>query len=164
MTIANPSVALRYALSRGEVASAYFYGWKYSPVFRAHLLCLAAITGIASVVIRYLGPRPLTRTDFASGAGLAAGLLLFLPVWFALRAKTGERTLELTTEGIATRIGARSATFPWSTIAAVSDARAFVIISRANRNAFFIPGRAFADDGARRDFIERALSSMQSAT
>jgi hypothetical protein len=154
-------MTLRYALSRGEVASGYFYSWKYSSSFRAQMLRMAAIVGIASVVVSYLGSKPLTPADFLRGAALAAGLLAFMPVWLALRAKTQERTLELTTEGIATQIGARRATLPWSTVSAVSDARAFVIIGRKNMNAFFIPRRAFADDGAKRHFIERALSSMR---
>jgi len=153
-------MTIRYALSRGEVASGYFYGWKYSSAFRRRMLLLAALVGLISIAIRYLGFGTLTNGDVLRGAIWSAGLLLFMPAWLALRAKTQERVLELTADGIRTTIGERSATIPWPMISFVSDAKTFIIVGGKNMNAFFIPIRTFDGNEAKGRFITEVLSHV----
>jgi hypothetical protein len=73
--------------------------------------------------------------------------------------KHRERVLAVGPDGIDTTIGKKSAHRDWSEISAVEDRAGVVAITvRQTGNAFLIPNRAFADDGARADFLRRAAA------
>lgn len=154
-------MTVRYSLSRREVASGYLYGWKYSSTFRRQMLLLALSVGAAAVASTYVQRRAIGGGDIVTGLAWAVGALLAMPILLALRAKTQERVLELAADGIKTTIGQRSGTVPWSAITFVRDARVFVVIGIRNMNAFFVPNRAFADAGARKQFVADAQMRAQ---
>jgi hypothetical protein len=158
-------MTVRYSLSRRDVAIGYLYGLKYSSTFRRQMVLMATGIGAISVVRSYLQRGVLQRADLLIGAMWAVALLVIMPIWLALRAKTEERVLDIAPDGVRTSIGERSAVLPWSTIAFVHDARSFVVIARKNANAFFVPSRAFADDQARKRFVTDAETwSLQMRT
>ncbi len=154
-------MTVRYALSRREVASGYFYGWRYSSVFRGRMLILLVLLGALSLVSPYLQRHSLDSSDIATGAIWAVAVIVIMPVFMALTAKTDERVLTLAAEGIRTSIGQQTGTFPWSTIAFVRDAGPFVLIGRTSMNLCLVPTRAFVDQHAREQFITEARAWAQ---
>jgi hypothetical protein len=120
------------------------------------MLLLALSVGAAAVASTYVQRRAISGGDILTALAWAVGALLAMPILLALRAKTQERVLELAPDGIRTTIGHRSGIVPWAAITFVRDAHLFVVIGIRNMNAFFVPNRAFADAGARKQFVTDA--------
>lgn len=158
------SMTVRYSLSRLEVASGYFYGWKYSSTFRRQMLLLALFVGGAALLSTYFQRHSLSPGDLVTALAWAGGALLAMPILLALRARTQERVMDLASDGIKTTIGHRRGMVPWSAVTFVRDSHAFVVIGGRNLNAFFVPNRAFADAAARRQFVADAQTWMQQRT
>jgi hypothetical protein len=154
-------MTVRYALSRRDVARGYFYGWRYSSVFRGRMVILLVLLGALSLVSPYLQRQSLDSSDFATGAIWAVSAIVLMPVFMALTAKTEERVLALAADGIRTSIGQQTGTLPWSTIAFVRDAGPFVLIGRTSMNLLLVPSRAFVDRHAREEFITEARAWAQ---
>jgi hypothetical protein len=149
-------MTVRYALSKSEMLTALWYSAKYSGRLRRRLLVLPAFVAVASLLGAYVGRHEVTTADLVIAAAWAVGALLLMPLLVAARTKTQERVLELTPEGITTRVGALSGTVPWRAVAFVHDVGRFVVIAGTNMNAFLIPNRAFADDQERTRFMSEA--------
>ena len=154
-------LTVEYALSRREIVRGYFYSWRYSASFRWRMMFVALAVGLLSVGERWLVTGAVGASDLRAGLLWAIGLFVFMPFWFALRLKREKRSLELSDGGLDTVIGDRALHVPWSALAAVVDAREFVIIARRNMNAFYIPARAFADGQERARFVASAKSSLE---
>lgn len=154
-------MTVRYALTRTEMMTALWYSAKYSSRLRRRILVLPAFVAVASLLGAYLGRRVVTTADLAIAAAYAVGALLLMPLLVAARTKTQERVLELTPEGITTRLGALRGTVPWRAVAFVHDVGRFVVIAGTNMNAFLIPNRAFADDRERTQFMSEARTLAQ---
>ena len=152
----NGHAAVRYTLSKRDIARGYVYGWRYSPAFRMQMLVVAAGLFAFSMLSTWLRRRSLDGDDLAIGAIWAGGVVLLMPAVLALVANADERVLQLTPDGITTTIGGRSGTLPWSKIAFVHDAGSFVLIGGNTIKTFVVPGRAFADARARERFVEDA--------
>ena len=153
-------MTVEYALSRGEVVKAYFYSWRYSSSFRRQMVIVALSIGLFIVCERWLVAGGVHASDLRVGAFWGVGLFAFMPIWLALRAKRGQRRLELSDGGIVTAISGSTMRVPWSALSSVSDAKEFVIIARRNMNAFYVPRRAFADDHERGRFLESARLNL----
>jgi hypothetical protein len=69
--------------------------------------------------------------------------MLFLPVMLFIRGKTSNRSLTESAERISTEIGSLKAQIPWRKVKVILKTNRYVLVSRANGNAFFIPSRAF---------------------
>jgi hypothetical protein len=81
------------------------------------------------------------------------GAVLFMPVGLFLRAKTDERTLTVSPEGISTEIGSLKGQIPWRKVDAVTDTGPHVLVVGTTGNAFFIPNRAFREPGQKAEFL-----------
>lgn len=149
-------MTVRYALSRSEMLTAMWYSAKYSGRLRRRILVLPAFVAVASLLGAYVGRHVITTADLMIAAAWAIGALLLMPMLVAARTKGQERILELTPDGVTTRIGSLSGTVPWRAVAFVDDVGPFVVIAGHNMNAFLVPNRAFADDQERAQFIDEA--------
>ena len=99
----------------------------------------------------------------------AACVLALIPGFVCLLAKTQERALRTSPEGIETSIGTQSARIPWTEITSVAAHAGFLVLTRQNGNSFVIPDRAFASAEERRAFqreVERyrGRSAPQAST
>jgi YcxB-like protein len=153
-------LTIEYALSRVEVIQGYFCSWKYSPTFRWQMVSAALGVGLLTIGQRWLVTGAVRAGDILAGLFWAVGLLVFIPLWFALRLKRQKRTLKSSDRGIEVIVGDRTLRVPWSNLSAVVDADEFVIISRRNINSFYIPRRAFGDSEERERFVESAKASL----
>jgi hypothetical protein len=82
------------------------------------------------------------------------GAFCFMLVWIFLRAKTNERTITISENGIHTEIGGMKADYPWHRLKEIKDMGQHLIVVTSVGNAFFIPFRAFSDSDQRKLFIE----------
>ena len=76
-----------------------------------------------------------------------------MPVWLFIRAKTAQRILVTSSEGIDTQIGKLRVQVPWQKIAAITDAGRYVLLTRRNGNSLFVPDRAFSTTAQRDEFL-----------
>ena len=81
---------------------------------------------------------------------------LLLLIWVFLRAKTKERTLSISEQGIQTEIGRIKADYPWTKVKQIKDVGQYLLVVNRAGNAFFIPNRAFTTAQARTEFLELA--------
>jgi hypothetical protein len=98
-------------------------------------------------------PQSLTAGDVIAVFGGMAAELCTVVLWIFIRGKTDERTLCVSEQGIETEIGAINAQIPWRKVGVVRDAGQYVLIARANGNAFFIPSRAFSGPDQKAQFL-----------
>lgn len=108
--------------------------------------------------------RSVMVKDAIAAVATAAGLLVFIALWVFIRAKTGQRTLTISQDGISTEIGRLKGEIPWNTVKIVKETPQFVLISRTNGNAFFIPHRAFSGIEHQRRFVTALEDWMQART
>ena len=106
-----------------------------------------------------------SENEFADGLhvrDLLAALIytavtfLLLLLWVFLRAKTKERTLSISEQGIHTDIGRIKADYPWTKVKQIKDVGQYLLVVNRAGNAFFIPNRAFTTAQARTEFLELA--------
>jgi hypothetical protein len=99
----------------------------------------------------------VTRVWRLSGAFIVASLaMLLLAVYPLLRFERDERTLTISTMGIATTIGKLAGDIPWVKIALVAPVGERIYIVGKNGNSFAIPRGAFGSDTERAEFLQRA--------
>ncbi len=79
--------------------------------------------------------------------------MIFLPIMLFLRGKTSTRSLTVSPEGISTEIGSLKASTPWHKVKVIVGTDRYVLVSRANGNAFFIPSRAFSGPEHQAEFV-----------
>jgi YcxB-like protein len=145
-------MTLEYALTRAEVARGFVVSLRKSPKFRRTILMYAIAVGVFYLLMRGL-QLPLSIRDVLGASAWAIGLLLFMPIWLFIRAKTGRRLLVTSTEGIYTEIGKIHGEIPWRKIRTATHAGRFVLITRKGGNSFFIPNRAFSSPAQRDEFL-----------
>jgi len=136
-------ITLHYALTRAEIVRYFLLGLRRSPRLLGTVVLYSVILGLAypatsGALFRQLSFRNgITDIAWVIGGFCVMVLLIFF------RGKTEVRTLNVTETGITTEIGSLKGSAPWKTIAVVDDVGKYVLIARANGNAFFIPSRAF---------------------
>src|SRR5439155_21617705 len=82
--------------------------------------------------------------------------MLLMALYPMLRFKRDERTLTISTSGIATTIGSLSGDVPWTKVGRIQSAARWIYIFGPNANSFTIPHRAFATEIQRAEFLRRA--------
>lgn len=101
--------------------------------------------------------RGLTLHEVFVAFAWSIGAFCFLLFWVFLRAKTKQRTLSITDQGIHTEIGTIKADSPWSTVKEVKDLGHYMLVVNRTGNAFFIPLRAFNDSEHRNLFFAEMI-------
>lgn len=98
--------------------------------------------------------------DVISAVEWTAGAFGLLILWIFVRAKTGERTLTISSWGILTSIGRVRGEVPWAKVKAVRDTGNHILVVGTSGNAFFIPTRAF-DGASHRDQFLTEISRVR---
>jgi YcxB-like protein len=91
--------------------------------------------------------------DLLVSLAWALGVLVVMPFWLFIRAKTSTRTLTTSPEGIYTQIGKQVGQVPWDKVRVVSPGADYIIIAGRGGNSFFIPNRAFSSALQRNGFM-----------
>jgi hypothetical protein len=126
--------------------------WR-SRFWRWHLLLAACLTYFLASVMP--GHHGVAFYLIALVAALAVVIAMFA-AWPQLRFKALERTLHVDHDGWSTTIGAKSASLPWSAVAAIEESANSVVIAGISGNALVIPLRAFADAASMHRFATDA--------
>ncbi len=146
-------MTIEYSLTRTEIVHAHFKSLASSTRYLLIILLYVLLVSGATLVGRGVFSRPLTFTDWVIAVEAAVSFLVFFPVMLFIRAKTSKRSLTVSSEGISTEIGSLRGRIPWKKIKFISDTERYVIVSRTNGNAFFIPSRAFSSPEQKAEFI-----------
>ena len=150
-------LTIEYALTRREILRNFLRSMVESPRLLGTILLYSSAMGVLALFIRAGIMRAITAGDAIRALACAVGFLIFLPFWAFVRGKTGKRTLTVSCVGISTAIGRLTADIPWSRVRVIEDGPQFVLIARANGNAFFIPNRAFSDAEHREHFLSEVM-------
>jgi hypothetical protein len=156
--------SVQYALTRSEVLRSFLRSLAESPRYRGTIILYSVVVGASTLLIRATPLRSVTVKDAIAALATAAGVLVFIALWVFIRAKTSQRTLTISQDGISTEIGRLKGQIPWNRVKIVKETPQFVLISRTNGNAFFIPHRAFSGIEHQRGFVTALKDWMQAHT
>jgi YcxB-like protein len=146
---------IRYALTKAEIVRGVFLGLTRSPRLLTIVLLGTFWPGLLYLAMNGAFSRGLTAGDIKVALEITVAVLIFLPLWIFVRGKTAERTLDVSEDGISTRIGSLSGQVPWAKVKTVSDAGSYVLVIGSSGNAFFIPGRAFSVPDQKAEFLAK---------
>ena len=146
-------ITIKYSLTRMEIVGYFLRSLPKSPRMLFIVVGSSAVVGFCSLAIG-ASYRRLTSGDVLNACGLALAAFCFFIFLVFIQAKTRERTLTVSEEGIATWIGSMRATIPRIKIAEVKGVGRHVLIVRSTGNSFFIPMRAFEGRDQYTQFLE----------
>ena len=146
-------ITIKYSLTRMEIVGSFLRSLPKSPRMLFIVVGSSAIVGFGSLAID-ASYRRLTSGDVLDAGGMALAAFCFFVLLVFVQAKTRERTLTVSEEGIATWIGSMRATIPWTKIAAVKGVGRHVLIMRSTGNSFLVPMRAFEGTDQYTQFLE----------
>jgi hypothetical protein len=135
---------LKYSLTRTEIVLTFLNGLINSPQLLARVLIYCLVLGILAVIMSGAFSGRLTLGDARLIVPWTISAFCFVVVWVFIRAKTAERTLNVTESGISTRIGRLDGRVSWAKVADVKNTDQHVLIVGSSGNSFFIPNRAFS--------------------
>ena len=147
-------MTIRYSLTRFEVVRTYLFAMPRSPRILFVALIVCAWPGLVHTAIKLSLSRALDAKDILYTLLWAVCIFFLLLAWVFFRAKTSERTLTISGEGICTEIGRIKANYPWARVKEIQDTGSYVVVVSRIGNAFFIPMRAFADSKGRLEFLD----------
>ena len=148
-------MTIEYALTRIEIVQGFFRSLATSRRYLVTVLSYALVMSGVVLVSRGAFSRSFTLKDVVIGAFAAGGFMIFLPAMLFIRGKTAKRSLTISSEGITTEIGSLNARIPWRKVKIIAKTDRYVLISRANGNAFFIPSRAFSGPEQQAEFVTK---------
>lgn len=146
-------MTIRYALSRLEVVQTFLVGVARSRRLLILVLLISLWPGFVWLLTTGALSRGLNAHDVFVAIWCVVITFWVLLLWIALRAKTGERTLVISPEGIYTEIGKMKGKTPWVDIKEVIATKAHILIVNRYGNSFFVPCRAFATAEQRSEFL-----------
>ena len=158
------SLSVQYTLTRGEVLRSFLRSVAESPKYRRTMILYSFVIGVSTLLIRVTPLRSATVKDALVALAVSVGILVFIPLWIFVRAKTAQRILTISRDGISTEIGRLRGQIPWDKVKIVKETPQFVLISRSNGNAFFIPQRAFSGSEHQRRFVSALTDWMRAHT
>jgi hypothetical protein len=147
-------ITIRYALTRMEITGYFLRSIPQSPRLLLIVIGSSLVAGAASLAASGASLRAHPGAAILNACGLALGVFCFFVFLVFIQAKTRERTLTVSAQGISTAIGATRATIPWSKIATVKSVGRHVLIVRTTGNSFLVPMRAFEDSRRYARFLE----------
>ena len=139
-------ITIRYSLTRMEITGYFLRSIPKSPRMLLIVAGPSLFAGAASLAASGAPLRAHPDAVILNACGLALGVFCFFVFLVFIQAKSEERTLTASAQGISTFIGSRRANIPWTKIATVKSVGQHVLIVRTTGNSFLIPMRAF--DGA----------------
>jgi YcxB-like protein len=148
-------MTIEYALTRIEIVQGFFRSLVSSRRYLATVVFYALVMSGVVLVSRGAFSRSLTLKDAVTAAVAAGGFMIFLPAMLFIRGKTAKRSLTVSSEGMSTEIGSLKAQIPWRKVKVIVGTDRYVLVSRANGNAFFIPSRAFSGPEHQAEFVTK---------
>ncbi len=148
-------MTIEYALTRIEIVQGFLRSLASSPRYLLTVLLYALVMSGVVLVSTGAFSRSLTLKDAISAALAAGGFMIFLPVMLFIRGKTSRRSLTVSSEGMSTEIGLLKGQIPWRKVKVIVGTDRYVLVSRANGNAFFIPSRAFSGPEHQAEFVTK---------
>ena len=136
-------MTVRYSLTRFEVVRTYLFAMPRSPRIALVVLIICGWPGLVHVTTKPSLAHSLDAKDALYVLVSAVCIFPLLLTWVFIRAKTSERILTLSDQGIYTEIGKIKANYPWSKVKDVKDLQKYILLVNRSGNAFFIPNRAF---------------------
>ena len=149
-------MTINYSLTRFEIVRTFVAVLPKSPGIFTAVSIASAWPGLVLLFSKYEFSNGLSVWDFLAALIFTAVTFLLLLIWVFLRAKTKERTLSISEQGIHTEIGRIKADYPWTKVKQIKDVGQYLLIVNRAGNAFFIPNRAFTSAKARTEFLELA--------
>jgi hypothetical protein len=149
-------MTIHYSLTRIEIARTFVAVLPQSPRILTIVFVASAWPGFVFLFSKHEFSSGLSVWDFLAALIFAALAFLLLLIWVFLHAKTKERTLSISEQGIQTEIGRIKADYPWTKVKQIKDVGQYLLVVNRAGNAFFIPNRAFTTAQARTEFLELA--------
>ena len=146
-------MTIKYALTKAEVAWFFVLGLGKSPRLLVIVLVVSLWPGFVWLSMNGAFSHVFSIGNAIAALGWAISAFCLLVVWIFIRAKTSERTLNTSEEGISTVIGSLKGEVPWAKVKDVADAGRYILILGKSGNAFFIPTRAFSGSDQRKQFL-----------
>jgi hypothetical protein len=156
-------MVIEYQIKRFDPVKSYFYNLRHSRRTQVIIFGAAAIVVVISLLLRSRNPTPLALSDFIASFLFGLGLILFVPLYSYLTAKTQVRTLSIGQEGIETKIGPYAGKIPWTAVDSIVATQDRIFITGKAGNTFTIPSGAFATGAMRDQFINLATQYHGSA-
>jgi hypothetical protein len=117
-----------YRLTRAEVLRVFFFSLAKSPRILTIVVIVSAGPGFIWLYSRRAFSNGLQIGDIRSAVGGMASALCLLTLWIFLRAKTGERTLTISSLGILTSISRLRGEVPWARVKEVRDTGNYLLV------------------------------------
>lgn len=155
------TLSVQYALTRSEVLRSFLCSLVASARFRGTIIFYSVVVGGFTLLFRAPLLRSVAVKDALAAVATAACVPVFIAFWVFIRAKTAQRTLTISHDGISTEIGRLKGEIPWNSVAVVQETPQFVLVSGTTGNAFFIPRRAFSGIEHQRGFVTALKDWMQ---
>ena len=149
-------MTINYSLTRFEIVRTFVAVLPRSPIIFTVVFIASAWPGFVLLYSKHEFSNGLVIWDFFAALIYAAVTFLLLLIWVFLRAKTKERTLTISEQGVHTEIGKIKADYPWTKVRQIKDVQQYLLVVNRTGNAFFIPNRAFTSAKARTEFLELA--------
>ena len=149
-------MTINYSLTRFEIVRTFVAVLPQSPRIFTVVFIASAWPGIVLLFSKHEFSSGLSVWDFLAALIFTAVTFFLLLLWVFLRAKTKERTLTISEQGIHSEIGRIKADYPWTKVKQIKDVGQYLLFVSRTGNAFFIPNRAFTSPHARTEFLELA--------
>ena len=146
-------MTIRYSLTRLELVRTYLFVIPRSPRIGFVVLIICLWPGMVHIATKVLFSHSFEAGDVLYVLLSVGCVFLLLLGWVFVRAKTGERTMSISDQGIQTEIGRRRATCSWGKVKQVRDLGGYILIVVRSGNAFFIPERAFTGATEKAEFL-----------
>ena len=154
-------MTIRYSLTRLEVVRTYLFVIPRSPRIAILVFMICAWLGSVHIATTLIYSHSLDAGDILYAVLSAVVVFCLLLAWVFLRAKTGERTMSVSDQGIDTEIGRRKAICSWGKVKQVRDLGHYILIVTHSGNAFFVPERAFPDGNGKTAFLNALLQHQR---
>jgi hypothetical protein len=141
-------------LSKLEILQSYLQALRNSPRLLLIVLTYCVGTGVLISALRGSFAGPSIAALLGEVFVFTLTVFLFAAFLVFARGKTAERTLSVSQDGIATRIGSLEGKISWSKVKSVSEMASYILIVGTTGNAFFIPARAFVSADHRAEFLD----------
>jgi hypothetical protein len=150
-------MTVRYSLTRLEVVRTYLFAISSSPRISLVVLIICGWPGLVHLATKLSIAHSLVASDVFIVLLWAVCMFFLLLGWVFFRAKTNERILTISDQGIYTEIGKIRADYPWRKVKEIRDVQKYILLVNRSGNAFFIPNRAFENTLQRSQFLSDAI-------
>jgi len=149
-------MVIEYQIKRFDLVKSYFISLRHSSRTQLIVFGAAAFIIIYSLYNRYNSHGHLVLFDFMTAFLLGLGLILIVPAAGFLTAKTQKRTLSISPDGIATKIGSKAGKVSWKAVDSIIVEKDHIFITGKSGDAFIIPSSAFTSEDLCNQFIDLA--------